>query len=112
MKEIKAYVHSHRVGDVITALKDCPAWAGPGGSARHNLSVYVVKGSLRPLDTEEKHYSLDLGGEVVNEYKLELLCEDDEVEALSAAIAAAAHTGQSVAGWITVFDVVRATPIR
>jgi nitrogen regulatory protein P-II 1 len=55
---------------------------------------------------------MDLGDEVVNEYKLELLCEDDEVEPLKAAISAAAHTGQAVAGWITVIDLVSATPIH
>ena len=48
----------------------------------------------------------------VNEYKLELLCDDGEVEPLKAAISAAAHTGQAVAGWITVIDVVSATPIH
>ena len=55
---------------------------------------------------------MDLGDEVVNEYKLELLCEDNEVEPLKAAITAAACTGQAVAGWITVIDVVSATPIH
>ena len=99
MKEIKAYVHRSRIADVIAALKDNPAWGG-------------VKGSLLSLDSDEKHYSMDLGDEVINEYKLELLCEDGEVEALSAALMEAARTGQAVAGWITVFDVVSATPIH
>lgn len=109
MKEIKAYVHASRIADVIAALKDNPAW---GGERRHNLAVYVVKGSLLALDNDEKHYSMDLGDEVINEYKLELLCEDGEVETLSAALMTAARTGQSVAGWITVIDVVSATPIH
>ena len=112
MKEIKAYVHRSRVADVIAALKDCPAWGSARAGARHNLAVYVVKGSLLPLDAEEKHYSVDLGDEVVNEYKLEVLCEDSELEPLMTAIAAAAHTGQAVAGWMTVVDVVSATPIH
>ena len=112
MKEIKAYVHRSRIADVIAALKDSPAWGGERGGRRHNLSVYVVKGSLLALDSDEKHYSMDLGDEVVNEYKLELLCEDDKVEALSAALIAAARTGQAVAGWISVFDVVSASPIH
>ena len=38
--------------------------------------------------------------------------EDDEVEPLKAALTAAARTGQAVAGWITVIDVVSATPIH
>ncbi len=112
MKEIKAYVHASRIADVIAALKDSPAWGGERSGRRHNLAVYVVKGSLLALDSDEKHYSMDLGDEVINEYKLELLCEDGEVEALSAALMAAARTGQSVAGWITVIDVVSAAPIH
>ena len=112
MKEIKAYVHRSRIADVIAALKDSPAWGSVRGGRRHNLAVYVVKGSLLPLDSDEKHYSMDLGDEVVNEYKLELLCEDSEVEPLKAALVKAARTGQAVAGWITVIDVVSATPIH
>ena len=76
------------------------------------MAVYIVKGSLLPLDTDEQHYSMDLGDEVVNEYKLEVLCEDSEVEPLMAAITMAARTGQAIAGWITVIDVVSATPIH
>jgi nitrogen regulatory protein P-II 1 len=112
MKEIKAYVHASRIADVITALKDSPAWGGERSGRRHNLAVYVVKGSLLALDSDETHYSMDLGDEIVNEYKLELLCDDDELETLSAALMEAARTGQAVAGWITVIDVVSATPIH
>ena len=112
MKEIKAYVHRSRIADVIAALKDCPAWGSVRAGRRHNLAVYIVKGSLLPLDSDEQHYSMDLGDEVVNEYKLELLCEDSEVEPLMAAITAAARTGQTTAGWITVIDLVSATPIH
>lgn len=112
MKEIKAYVHRDRIVDVIAAIKNCPAWGGDRGGRRHNLAVYVVKGSLVPLDSAERHYVMDLGDEVVNEYKLELLCEDDEVDALVAALHEAARTGQAVAGWIVVTDIVRAMPVH
>jgi len=112
MKEIKAYVHRSRVADVIAALKHSPAWGGVRGGRRHNLAVYIVKGSLLPLDSNEQHYSMELGDEIVNEYKLEVLCEDSEVEPLKAAITEAARTGQAIAGWITVIDVVSATPIH
>lgn len=112
MKEIKAYVHRSRVADVIAALKDCPAWGSLRASRRHNLAVYIVKGSLLPLDTDEQHYSMDLGDEVVNEYKLELLCEDTEVDEIVAAVQSAARTGQPVAGWITVTEVSQAIAIR
>lgn len=112
MKEVKAYVHGSRVADVIAALKACPAWGNPRAGRRHNLAVYVVKGSITPLDSSEQHYSMDLGDEVVNEYKLELLCEDGEVDEIVAAIQASARTGQTVAGWITVTQVVQAIAIH
>ena len=112
MKEVKAYVHRTRVADVIAALKDSPAWGGERGNRRHNLAVYIVKGSLMPLDSNEQHYSIDLGDEVVNEYKLELLCEDSEVDEIVDTLVAAARTGQSNAGWITVSEISRAVPIH
>lgn len=111
MKEIKAYVHRNRVADVIAALKASPSWTAGGKSGQHNLAVYMVKGSLVPLGNDELHYSLDLGDEVVNEYKLELLCEDTDVDELVSAICTAARTGQPNAGWVTVSDITQAVPI-
>jgi len=111
MKEIKAYVHRSRVADVIAAVKATPAWGTALRARGHNLAVYVVKGSLLPLADEDRHYSIDLGDEVVNEYKLELLCEDAEVDELVEAIRSAALTGQAHAGWITVTEVSRAIPV-
>lgn len=111
MKEIKAYVHRNRVADVIAALKASPAWGNAVQGGQHNLTVYVVKGSLLPLDDAERHYSLDLGEEVVNEYKLELLCEDAVVDELVGVIRANGRTGQANAGWVTVTEVVQAVPI-
>ncbi len=112
MKEVKAYVHRSRIADVIEALKECPAWGGARTGHRHNLAVYVVKGSLLAVNSDEQHYSIDLGAEVVNEYKLELLCADTEVDEIVAALATAAHTGQAIAGWITVSEVSQAFPIH
>ena len=112
MKEIKAYVHRTHVGEVIAALKACPAWGGEDGHLRHNLALYVVKGMLSPLDLSEQRYSMELGDEAVNEYKLELLCEDAEVDGFINAIGTAARTGQAVGGWITVTDIVKSFAIR
>ena len=112
MKEVKAYVHRSRVGDVIAAVKACPAWGGTEGDRRHNLAVYLVKGSILPLDSAEQHYSMDLGEEVVNVYKLEVLCEDTEADEIVQALAGAARTGQLIAGWITVTSVEQAHPIH
>ena len=112
MKEVKAYIHRSRAADVIAALKDCKAWGDARGGRRHNLALYIVKGSLFPLDGGEHSYSTELGDEVVNEYKLEMLCEDNEVDEIVAAVAGAARTGQSLAGWITISDVAKVVPIH
>jgi nitrogen regulatory protein P-II 1 len=110
MKEIKAYVHRSRIADVIAALKASAAW-NAAEHGEHNLTVYMVKGSLLALDDAERHYSLDLGDEVVNEYKLELHCEGAHVDELVEVIRKAAHTGQTTSGWIYVTDIARAMPI-
>lgn len=110
MKEIKAYVHASRIADVIAGLKDSPVWGNPDHD-EHNMAVYIVKGSLRPLDDAERHYSLELGEEIINEYKVELHCHDEDVPALIDVIRRAARTGSTVAGWIYVVDIVSAEPI-
>ena len=112
MKEIKAYVHRTRVADVIAALKATPSWAAAEPGQQHNLSLYVVKGSLVPLDDKERRYSVELGEEIVDEYKLELHCADDQVDEFVNAIVAAARTGQTNAGWIYVVDLMTAQPIH
>jgi nitrogen regulatory protein P-II 1 len=111
MKEIKAYVHANRIGAVIAALKNSAAWDGAVGEDTHNLTVYVVKGSLVPVDARERHYSVELGEEVVNEYKLELTCADQHADDLVETIRLSARTGQPNAGWVFVTDVAQAVPI-
>ena len=112
MKEIKAYVHANRISDVIQALKTSRHWSGEDVKCEHNLTVYEVQGSLRAMDSREQRYSVELGEEVINEYKLELICEDGQVDELVGIIRQAAHTGQARAGWIYVADIARAEPIR
>ena len=102
MKEIKAYVHRSRVADVIQELK---------AAGVDNLFVKTGHGLLVALDAGEQHYSMDLATAVIREYKLELLCEDEQVEALVAAIRDNALTGKSDAGWIYVTDVIQAVPV-
>ena len=110
MKEIKAYIHRSRIADVISALKSSVAWTAVG-SGEHNLTIYMVKGSLVPLDAGERRYSVDLGDEVINEYKLELHCSDGHVDELVKIIVAAGRTGQANSGWVYVVDIVSAVPI-
>jgi nitrogen regulatory protein P-II 1 len=112
MKEIRAYIHKHRIADVIQAIKTsrpCGTDDAPGCRA---LSVTAVKTLLRPVDEAEQHYSVDLAEPVIDEYRLELVCEDHEADTLAALIERTARTGQAEAGWILVTEVLAAIPIR
>ena len=82
------------------------------GACHHNLTAYRVKGSLAALDRLERHYSLDLGDAVINEYKLEFVCEDEDVDVLVAIIKRMAQTGGGASGWVYVVDVLRAEHIE
>lgn len=93
MKEIKAYIHRNRVAEVISALKESVAWTTVGNE-EHNLTAYMVKGSLVPLDEGERRYSVELGDEVIDEYKLELHCSEDHVDELVKIIGASARSGR------------------
>ncbi|MES2412955.1 MAG: P-II family nitrogen regulator [Pseudomonadota bacterium] len=110
MKEIKAYIHRNRVAEVISALKSSVAWTTIGDD-EHNLTAYMVKGSLVPLDEGERRFSVELGDEVINEYKLELHCSEDHVDELVKVIVASARTGRANSGWVYVMDVVSAVPV-
>ena len=111
MIEVKAYVHANRIGEVIAALKASAAWRACEKDGPPNLAVYIVKGSLLPVDTRERQYSVELGDEVVNEYKLELLCNEEHADELVAVIRQTGRTGQSNAGWVYVTPVGQVLPI-
>ena len=110
MKEIKAYIHNHRIADVIRALEESGLCNTDGGC--RNLAVIPVKTLLKATDTSEQHYSIELAEAVVNESRLELICEDHQVDELVDIIGRTARTGQADAGWIYVTDIVSAAAIR
>lgn len=103
MKQIKALIHSHRIGAVIEALKASPA--------AKNVNVAAVQSLLPAVDPKEQHYSVELGEAVIQEYKLEVLCDDASAEALARAIGEASRTGQDEAAWVYIIDVVRAVQV-
>ena len=72
----------------------------------------LVDRARAALDDAERHYSIELGLEVVREFKLELHCADEHADELVAAIVATARTGQRCAGWVYVTDLDGAYPIR
>lgn len=96
MKQIKAFVHRNRVGDIVHALD-------AAGFTR--LSLFDVKGMLRALSAREQEYSVELGEKMINEVQMELFCEDNEAEAAIAIFSKVARTGKPEAGWIYVSEV-------
>ena len=111
MKEIKAYIHNHRIADVIRALKESRLCNTDGTPGCRNLAVVPVKILLKAMDANEQHYSIELAEAVINESKLELICEDHQVDELVEVIGRAARTGQAEAGWIYVSEIIQAVPV-
>ena len=105
MKMIRAYLHGNRVAAVIAALKSSPAWGDETSGRSHNLTLCAVNGTLTPIHEAQRRFSIEVADEVVNEFKLELHCEEDQVSEFVRAIAAAGRTGQPGAGWIYVTDI-------
>ena len=101
MKEIKAFIHRSAIADVVHALK---------AAGYQQMSFTDVLGTLRALNNDEREYSLEIGQEVITETKLELFCEDAELESAVEIIRKTARTSQKVSGWLYVSDSV-AIPI-
>lgn len=95
MKEIKAFVHRSSIADVVYALK---------AAGFQQMSFIDVQGTLQALNDDEREYSLQIGQEVITETKLELFCEENELESAVEIIRRTARTSQRVSGWIYVSD--------
>ena len=102
-REVKAFIHRNRVADVVNALNS---------AGFHNISVVDVQGILKALSSQEQHYSVEIGQKVVNEVKLELVCDNENRTAEAvAAIRDSAKTGQLSAGWIFITEIQSAIEI-
>ena len=112
MKEIKAYIHANRIAAVIAAVENSGLMARDDSTGVRNINVTTVHSLLKPTDIAEKRYSVALGEAVIDEVRLELVCEDAQVDPLVALIERTARTGQRVAGWIVVADVAKLIAIR
>ena len=111
MKEIKAYIHNNRIADVIQAIEASGLVSSQRARGVININVTSVHSLLKPVNRAEQRYSVELGETVIDEVRLELLCEDDQVQALLTLIDKSARTGQEIAGWICVTDVVMAMAV-
>ena len=101
MKAIKAFVRRGRAADVVHALV---------AAGFRQISLVDVKGTLEALSPADTDYSVEFGESVVTETKIEIVCDNAEVER---AIEIFRKEGRSkgLSGWIYVSDIERGVAI-
>jgi nitrogen regulatory protein P-II 1 len=102
MKEIKAFLHPHRISAVTEALRASGLCDLSAGTGCYNLTVSNVQRLFTSSVIGEQRYSLDLAEPVVAEAKLELICDDTLVDQLVALISKAGAPGP---GWVFTTDI-------
>jgi nitrogen regulatory protein P-II 1 len=102
MKQVKAYIHHARTNAVVQALTD---------AGYRNLALLNVQGSLSPLSDDERNYSAEGGGSLIGEARLELVCQDVEVDKVTAIICTKGRIGSQVSGWVYVSEIDQMLPI-
>ncbi len=96
MKEIKAYIRTAKLNDVMHSLRELPSVSGISVSKVDGFGIKAkqdILGSLQPYN------------------KLEIVCSDEHVEELVALIKEHAHTVRPGDGKIFVYNVESATSI-
>lgn len=66
---------------------------------------------MLPQVLQNGRFSVELGDETINEYKLELHCAEEHTDELVKIIVASAPTGRTNSGWVYVMDVVAAIAV-
>jgi nitrogen regulatory protein PII len=108
MKQIKAFMHPHCAPAVIDALRDSGLCDISAGTGCHHLTVSTVQRLYTSADPQRQHYSLAITEPVVDELKLELICDDELAEQLRQIIVQASRSGT---GWVFVSDIQSATQL-
>jgi nitrogen regulatory protein PII len=101
MKEVKAYIKPHKLDAVILALfhiEDLPGFSVV--DVRGCGQQHVGQGERRQVEDLVKHA------------KIEVVCRDEQVEEIIAAIERAAHTGLRGDGKIYVCTIEQAVSIH
>jgi nitrogen regulatory protein P-II 1 len=103
VKEIKAYIRRERADTVIQKLEE----AGVTG-------MTVLDANALAEWADEKSFSFSI--EYVQKYstvvKIELICEDNEVDKLASVIANYGKTGTSGDGWVFVSNIEKSIRIK
>lgn len=105
MKEIKAYVRTVKIEEVIRALE---TGGVPG------LCVIDVNAICYPshVKLEQEKMSLEYGERYRSVSKLEIVCPDADCDRFAGIIAEKARTGEKGDGYIFVSDISEAIKVR
>ena len=103
MKEIKAYIRPEMIDRVISELEA----AGVKG-----MTVIDVSSLGGWTDPEKSKLSIEYCEKYCSSVKIELVCEDNEVEKFIDVILEKAHTGRKGDGKIFVSDITDSISIR
>jgi nitrogen regulatory protein P-II 1 len=103
MKRVEAYIQPFMLTRVLHELRQAHV---------HGLTVSDVRGFGREKDESYPHHASDYAVDFTPKVKLELLCHDDEVEALLSVLQRGAHTGRRGDGKILVSPIERLMSIR
>jgi len=103
MKEIKAYIRHNKAEIVIQKLEE----AGVTG-----MTILDANALAEWADSEVFSFSIKYVQKYSSVVKVELMCNDENLEHLIKVIADNAHTGQSGDGWIFVSDIEKSVRIK
>lgn len=103
MKEIKAYIQPFMLQKVTDVLHKIHV---------HGMSVSELKGFGREKDEGYPHHGREAVVEFTPKVKIEIVCPDEECDAIVETIREAAHTGRRGDGKIFVFAVEESVSIR
>ena len=103
MKEIKAYFQPFMLQKVTDALHEIHV---------RGMSISELKGCGREKDESYPHHAREAVVEFTPKVKIEIVCPDEECDAIVNAIQKAGHTGRRGDGKIFVSTVGQAISIR
>ena len=103
MKEIKAYIQPFMLQKVTDALHEIHV---------HGMSVSELKGFGREKDEGYPHHSREVVVEFTPKVKIEIVCSDEECEAIVRTIQETAHTGRRGDGKIFISALEEAISVR
>ena len=103
MKEIKAYIQPFMLQKITNALHRIHV---------RGMSVNDIKGFGKEKDESYPHHSRDYVVEFTPKIKIEIVCNDEEVDKIIQAIQENAHTGRKGDGKIFISNIDHVVSIR